>query len=387
MNLFQTKKKQIIYISCICILLIFIGCAPISEKSQFKCNFLPGTEKPPDWVTGDCQIEGYYVGIGQAEKKQGMKAETLISRAKEIALGNLSENIKVEVRSKLEMSSSQNQRDDHISFFSNIRHDLSTQSNMTMYNIKQDALWLDTEKCIVWVRMKMEKSLVQNLFMISQAESNYEMAKNKQLPVYQRSRYIEKSINIMQSVDFSNIKLHETSEMYLKKYNALRSELSSMTEGRQMIYFVKAPKIIQQQVYSDFVQRLISNHPWLSAWYDKNLTCEFLIDCMDMAKLNNAALMVFLELKVITTKQDMGFIEGELEIILSFYDVNTKEILFKHTTEKTKNISYDINHINWNKMIDSLFVNHNFDKYIEYLSKTGSLFRTFNRTENMNTRH
>ena len=368
MNVFQLINKFIFLICCYCTICFFSGCVTTTSKPQSLCNILPSTSNtPPDWITGNSYIQGFYVGIGQAERKQGMAAEEVIRNAKAVALGNLSENIKVEVNSQFEMSTIQNENDYKSSFFNTIRHDLTTQSNLTMYNIQKDALWLDTEKCIVWMRIKLKKALVKNLFMISQAESYYKMAKNMELPVFQRIRHIDKSITIIKSVDFSNMQLHETGEMYLKKYKNLHTELVTKNTGQKLIYFVQAPDFIQQTLNSDLAGRLISHHPWLPAWYDKNITCKTLPDCMDMARINNSQLMIYVQIKTSTTKQDLGIVEGGLHIVLSLYDVTTKKKLFQHITNNLKKLSLDIKQIPWNKMIDKLFTTHSFDTFLEYL--------------------
>ena len=364
------QKKLIYYCLGVYLFSFFLGCETSPPIMPSTCNFIPSNARPPKWVLGDNALDGYYVGIGQAEKKHAdIEPDAFIKQARLNALENLAQNIQVKVKSAFKMKRIHSDDNNRITFSENIQSDLSTHTDLTIFNILQDGLWLDQKKCIVWMRIKVKQSLVDNLFLISQAESNFKKANDSNLSLKDRIQKIETGIDQIQSVDFSSVPSRGKDSTYLKKYRALQSNLKTQLAGRQLIYVVQAPDIIHQSVTDALVSRLMNAHQGISAWYEKDIDCPNIDVCLDMARTNQAVYLANIQFKTKISKQDMGFIEGYLTIVLSLYDVQTGQLKFQDTSDPMKSLSYDENHMPWGKVVNALWGDNWFLSYIESLPK------------------
>ena len=364
------KNKFINNILMICLFLLLNGCATQPQISQTLCNFIPSDKNPPAWVSGSNQLDGYYIGIGQAEKKNdNIETEKMIKQARSMALENLAQNIKTKVKSQFELASFHNEENNQITFSENIQSNMSTSTDITIFDIHQDSLWLDQNKCILWMRLKVAKPLVDNLFMISQAESNYKIANNSELSLKERIQKIEESIDLIKSVDFSLVPSKGQASLYLKKYKSLQSNLSGRMEVRKLVYIVQAPEVIQKSVVNNFVSQLMNKHQWLHAWHDNSMNCHTIEEGLDIARGNQALYLSYLKIKTKITNLDMGFVEGGLKVSINLYNVKTGQLIFQSTSDQLKSLSYDEAHIPWEKMIGSLLTGNSFNSFVESLPK------------------
>jgi len=345
--------------------LFIFGCATTSQVTQETCNFIPSEEKPPDWVVGDNHLAGYYVGIGQAEKKHAdSHPEEIIQHARSMALDNLAQNIQVNIKSELKVSSIHNEDNHRITFSESIQSDVLTNANITISNIHQDDLWLDQKQCIVWIRLKVKQSSVDHLFMLSQAESNYEQASHSDLSLKDRLQKIEESIHLIQSINFSDIPSKGQASVYLTKYETLRVSLLEQSAGRQIMYVVQGSDI-PQTVINDFVAQLINAHQNVSSWYEKDLDCPMIETCLDVARANQSLILVYIQITTKVSHLEMGFFKGDLILGLTIYDVKTSQQLFQRTSDQMKSLSHEQKNISWEKILNTLMAEHFFDAIIK----------------------
>ena len=310
--------------------------------------------------------------LALAERKyEDTEPDELIKQARSMALENLAQNIKVKVKGELKVTSIQNDKNNHITFSENIQSNLSTHADITIFNIDQDGLWLDQEKCIVWIRIKVNQSLVDQLFMISQAETNYDIANQSDLSLKERLRKIEESIDLIQSVDFSIVPTKGQMSIYLKKYRKLQSNLKSQEEGRKMVYVVHAPTNISRTMINDLlVSPLMNMHQWISARYDNDMDCHTIGDCLEMARSNRAIYLVYVMINTNVMNLDMGFHKGKISIGLSLYDVPTGQLKFhQDTSNMITSLTHDETSINWRNVIESFVQSNEVQAFIEALPK------------------
>jgi hypothetical protein len=350
-------------LTCFILFLIFCsGCIAPETTSHFTCSFIPSDDIPPNWVLGDNSLDGYYVGIGQAEKKHADDdPDALIKMARSNALENLAQNIQVKVKSALNMKRIHNEENNRITFSENISSDVSTHTDLTIYDIRQDGLWLDRNKCIVWMRIKVKQAFVDNLFIISQAETHYKKSKQSHLSLKDRIQHIKESIALIQSVDFSSVQSKGKRSIYLQKYQAVKSRLEKQSAGRQLMYVVHSPEIIGQSVRDALVTRFMDTHRHIPAWYEKDIDCMDINICLEMARTNRALYLAYLQLKPEVTSVAMGFSKARLSIVVSLYDVQTGQRMIQKPSEPVTASFHDEKMISWEKMIKVILETNWFD--------------------------
>jgi hypothetical protein len=123
-----------------------------------SCEFLPASAQP-DWINGERSIGNYYVGVGVASKSS-KGSEHQIRKSQQDAMRDLSENIEVTIKSQLTIRQSSG---DSTSFTNKEAESLIvTSSNASLKNVTTDEVWLDRNSCLVWTRVKIKKSIVEN---------------------------------------------------------------------------------------------------------------------------------------------------------------------------------------------------------------------------------
>lgn len=119
-----------------------------------ECSFIP--EKPrPDWISGNPNLDGFYVGVGLAN--QASDPQQQIETARRAALKDLSNTITVSIQQDMVIneSLSQEQASQDVKSLTRIF------SNTTLRDVNTDDTWLDRDNCIVWIRVKVSEDVVK----------------------------------------------------------------------------------------------------------------------------------------------------------------------------------------------------------------------------------
>ncbi len=132
----------------------------LQTASANSCDFLAPNPQP-DWINGESQIQGYYVGIGVSGKSR-KGSDFQIKKSAQDAKRDLSENIQVTIKSKFLISQTIKSTGSSDELSEQQAETLTlTTSLATLKNIITDEIWLDRKSCLVWTRVKVKKSTVQ----------------------------------------------------------------------------------------------------------------------------------------------------------------------------------------------------------------------------------
>lgn len=200
--------RTILLISVLCVSSCF-------GPKSYRCNFLPETP-PPDWVvSGSPAIDGFYVGTGSSGKNvQGPTGQ--LAEAKKRAIEDLASSIQVFVKNEVNTYKSNHEEKKNLT--ENISQHIV---NMSLGNIQQDGRWLNRDACIVYVRVRLNREIadnmlkkhMENLTKFNKSQSLYILAKNDQLKLEERLLHLEEANKILKEIDFNALSRSKITQM------------------------------------------------------------------------------------------------------------------------------------------------------------------------------
>jgi hypothetical protein len=196
-----------------------------------SCDFLP-IAMQPEWTFEAPAIEGFYVGVGLAEAED-LSANEQIERAKQSALSDLSSSIRVSVRSSLSLDIKQSTASGDEEVEKNVHQLTETITKTSLQDVEVDSTWLDRKRCIVWVRVKVSRDIVDemgrrevNTAKLNQLELHYEQAKNKKSGAEERDVALKQAYVLLDEIDFKVLKDSQSKRYYQRLLDSLASSLS-----------------------------------------------------------------------------------------------------------------------------------------------------------------
>lgn len=192
----------------------------VSVSAYADCNFLPPAPQP-DWTFDSSAIKGYYVGVGLAEDDDGPDAQ--IEKAKQQAIADLASSIEVSVRSSLKIDIREQRIGDDVDVEQDIQQLTETITDTSLKEVQLDATWLDRKRCIVWVRVKIARSIIeakQNRELQTRKlvllDNLYDRASDKTASASEKSNALDQAYIIFNEIDFAALK-GVTSKTYYQR--------------------------------------------------------------------------------------------------------------------------------------------------------------------------
>ena len=126
-----------------------------------NCNFLPEVAQP-QWINGNPNVDGYHVGIGLSEREDN-NSQQQIEAARQSALKNLTSNIEVSIKQDMVISEQVTEDDIVKTAKKEIKSITKIFSNASLKNVETDEMWLQRDNCVVWVRIKVSESIINEI--------------------------------------------------------------------------------------------------------------------------------------------------------------------------------------------------------------------------------
>ncbi|MDH5610964.1 MAG: LPP20 family lipoprotein [Gammaproteobacteria bacterium] len=228
------------------VLFILLILSLMSGAHAESCDFLPRAMQP-EWTFEAPAIEGFYVGVGLAEAED-LSANEQMERAKQSALSDLSSNIRVSVRSSLSLDIKQKTLSGDEEVEKNVRQLTETITEISLKDVEIDSTWLDRKRCIVWVRVKVSRDIVDemgrrelNAAKLSQLDFHYEQARNKKSSAEERDMALKQAYVLLDEIDFKVLNGNQSKRYYQRLLDGLGSSLSIKMNAIQ-----EAEKLRQQ---------------------------------------------------------------------------------------------------------------------------------------------
>ena len=200
-----------------------------------KCDFLPKQERP-DWVSKPVELPGFYTGVGLAEKG-GLSAAEQIKVARQNALQDMAGGIKVSVKDTLLVKEALRSSGSDTTSEKNVESVTQTVTEQSLEQVQVDQTWLDQDKCIVWIRVKVERSLVEKAQAREYEKQKLAVlndllgrAENSGLPVGERANAVKLAKLQMNDIDFTAAESALGKDALLLKLKQLEEQLKSVAQ-------------------------------------------------------------------------------------------------------------------------------------------------------------
>lgn len=174
-----------------------------------KCPEFTGGPQP-EWVTRNVAPEGYYTGVGQAQKSQ-LPLNDQMALARQAALRDLAGSIRVSVRSELNLRETAQTGDGgKLQGRTEVESQTQTRVEQELAGVEADETWMDAKACVIWVRVKISQAEVQ----LQKLRELFRAAEDPAVPVADRERALEQGRALLPKVDFSVARDGSTREYF-----------------------------------------------------------------------------------------------------------------------------------------------------------------------------
>jgi len=207
-----------------------------------KCPEFRGGPQP-EWVTRNVAPEGYYTGVGQAQKGS-LSITDQMALAKQAALRDLAGGIRVAVRSELNLRETATGTGGALQGRTEVESQTQTRVEAELAGVEADETWMDAKACVVWVRVKVAEAAVR----LQRLREFFRAADDAGVPLADRERALEQGRALLPNVDFAQARDGTTREYYETQAARLALALAG-ARGRFELNdkdFRRAQELLQQ---------------------------------------------------------------------------------------------------------------------------------------------
>jgi hypothetical protein len=217
--------------------------AALAPAHAAKCPEFRDGGPQPEWVARNVAPEGYYTGVGQAQKGQ-LPLTDQVALAKQAALRDLAGSIRVSVRSELNLRETATGAGGALQSRTEVDSRTQTRVDAELADVEADATWMDARACVVWVRVKVSEAALR----LQRLREFFRAAGDAAVPLADRERALEQGRALLPNVDFGAARDGTPREWYETEAARLALALSG-ARGRFELNdkdFRRAQELLQQ---------------------------------------------------------------------------------------------------------------------------------------------
>lgn len=338
------------------LMLVFSGCMGVAKRPQCASDVSP----LPYWVHHVEMLDGYYVGIGQAEPAyDGNFYQKQLARNR--AFGQLIQTIQVTVESSMELTESQETKEngDTSASRSATRH-LRVASRLYLNEVTNAGTYLDPSTCILWVRLKIRRELADNLIALKQAKSLYQMTLDETTATpAQKLRWITDAQARLNDVDLSVLPKNAGNKNHLTELFAKRKAELEKSGIQKTVWILSAPSHLRQLLAST-LRTLADTH---GATY-VDAPCSAPHDCLSQAREFAGKNLVLIKAHGNTSSGSLGMHKGTLRLGIARFDVNSGALIATRS-EEGQVFAFDEESLDWTELTEQLLTKETMEKVLE----------------------
>ena len=329
--------------------LMISGCLTVQKEELCRANPMP----MPPWIYGAAEVDGFYVGIGQAQpNKDGFLAQKELARKK--ALAQLVESIGVTVTSELSQSITQKTNENGKTRVETLsKSELQVVSNLTLSEVEEAGSWIDPSTCIFSVRLKVKKEVADALVALKQAKALYQRVfDDPSATPAQKKRWLFKALAGVEHVDAALLpsKLASINELKYQIKETL-SLLIERSEERRVWLLSANPEIRETLLAScqDFSESRGDT------FLDTPCSTQHL--CLRLAREYVANEVVWVKARGEMATHSLGLKQARLKVRASIF--KTKTGVLVHTfSDSAQVMTFHAERVSWGALLASVLSRH-----------------------------
>jgi hypothetical protein len=335
-----------------------VACSTRSSVSE-TCLYKQQSPKP-DWAEADPGIDGFYTGVGCA-----LKGDDQLEHARKNALAALCETIKVSVKSEVDIKVTDHSTNGvSTSTSRKMEHSVQSLSDLNLSDITEAGRWLDQDNCMIWVRLKMKRDLVNQFITLKQADDLYKRAADRQngLSPSDRLKLIADAYLVLKTVDFTRLPVHYgTRDLLTKRFTEARDSITTQSAHGKILFTVAGGATLCPDDKKALAERFMRGMGGKAVYQDTAL-CNDEQTCMDYGRGNNAAFLVRIDADTDLSTGSMGMWKGTLYLTVTVSDLAHGKRVSERIAGSGSILSFDKNRFNWQEVLEKLFEEKKFDQ-------------------------
>ena len=341
-----------------------VGCVSTPVESE-NCLYRQQGEKPA-WVESDSGVAGHYTGVGCAGKGDGDPLE----QARKKALAALCEAISVSVKSEVTIRVT----DDSVKGVSTsgsrtLEQTVATRSDLNLGDISEAGRWMDSDNCLLWIRLKVDRNLVNQIIALKKVDDLYHKAVAKGVSVSpaDRLKWIADASLILKSVDFSKLPAHYgTRDLFTRRLNEARDGIAKQSAQGKILFTVTGSAALGPDARKAVAERFMRGMNGKAVYRDTD-RCVDEAACLEFGRGDNAAFLVSIGADTDLARGSMGMWKATLSLSVTVSDLSENKRLTERIAESGSILTFDRNRVDWQNIVDKLFEDRKFYRVEEVL--------------------
>jgi hypothetical protein len=320
----------------------------------------------PVWVESDSGVAGHYTGVGCAEKGEGEPLE----QARKKALAALCDAIAVSVKSEVTLRVT----DDSVKGVSTsgsrtLEQTVATRSDLNLGDISEAGRWLDPDNCLLWIRLKVDRNLVNQVITLKKTDDLYRKAMDKGISASpaDRLKWIADASLILESVDFSMLPAqYGTRDLFIRRFSEARDEIASQSAQGKILFTVTGSAALGPDARKAVAERFMRGMNGKAVYRDTD-RCIDEAACLEFGRSDNAAFLVAIGADTDLVRGSMGMWKATLSLSVTVSDLAKNKRLTERISESGSILTFDRNRVDWQNIVDKLFEDRKFQMVEEAL--------------------
>ena len=341
-----------------------VGCVSTPVESE-NCLYRQQGEKPA-WVESDPGVAGHYTGVGCAGKGDGDQLE----QARKKALAALCEAVAVSVKSEVTIRVTDTSgKGVARSGSRTLEHSVATLSDLDLGDISEAGRWLDPDNCLLWVRLKVDRNLVNQYITLKKADALYHKAVDKNVSAMpaDRLKWIAEASLILKSVDFSSLPAHYgTRDLFTGRFSAAKDAVTKQSAQGKILFTVTGSADLGPETKKALAERFMRGMNGKAVYRDTD-RCVDEAACLEFGRGDNAAFLVAIGADTDLARGSMGMWKATLSLSVTVSDLAKNKRLTERIAESGSILTFDKNRVDWQNIVDKLFEEQKFHRVEEVL--------------------
>ncbi len=313
-------------------------------------------EDKPEWVSKlDYSLPGHYVGVGAAEKYDGIRHRLSKEEQIKISENHAKALLVQEIEVKISTESNQNTQISKQGLTQDEQSKIRVSADEVLRGLKIKGRWVDPDTCTQYTLMVVNKDsvklvkrekLMQNRFetfklMLAEGENS-----DKNRDIHVRRKYLEEAKALLAAVDFKLLQEAEQGSSYAARMSDALARLekeSAQVKGRMAVVAFNEDGTLQANVMGKILDQIRTTDNTADRLVGECSTDD---ECRNLASGLGFSKLALLRASSQILMGQMGALKGTLTITKTVYDIERQRKQSQQTAS-AKVIGWSNDELDW----------------------------------------